>query len=289
MRYYEYKYVEGVVLTKWDVDEILNNVRNGVKEFTMVMDLGTSRRSVKVLDKYVIIDDAEIPIEDILSLESGFVYKFLNGKLYRIDFYDSGKYYKLKPVASKKPPTLEINGIQMHRSVDVDPWEDTLLKVSALGSLKGKKVLDVCTGLGYSSIIEVMKGARSVVTVEKDQNVLYIASLNPWSKNLEDKRIEIILQDAVEAVKMFSDEEFDAIFHDPPRFNIAGELYSLEFYRNLYRVLRKGGVIFHYTGEPGKHSNISIIKGIKNRLEQAGFEYVTWVDKAKGFKALKIS
>jgi predicted methyltransferase len=52
-------------------------------------------------------------------------------------------------------------------------------------------------------------------------------------------------------------------------------------------VLKKGGKLFHYTGEPGKHSNISFIKGVKRRLEEAGFEEVVWIDKAKGFRARK--
>lgn len=44
--------------------------------------------------------------------------------------------------------------------------------------------------------------------------------------------------------------------HNPPRFSIAGELYGLDFYRALYRVLRRDGKLFHYTGEPWRHSNI---------------------------------
>ncbi|MEL9940035.1 MAG: RsmD family RNA methyltransferase [Ignisphaera sp.] len=288
MLFYAYKYIDGVVLTKWDLDDILKNIKNGIKEFEIVTDLGTKTRVVRTTNSSVIIDEAEISFDELTSLEYGFVYKYLNGKLYRIDLYDSGNYYKLKPLSNKDPPTLEINGIQMHRTVDVNPWKDTILKVSSLGSLRGKRVLDICTGLGYSSIVEVLRGAKEVISIEKDPNVLYIASLNPWSKGLENNRIKIILEDATIAIKNFLDEEFDAIFHDPPRYSISGDLYSLEFYKELYRVLKRGGMLFHYTGEPGKHSNMGIVRGIKRRLEQAGFEYVIWVDKAKGFKAIKL-
>ncbi|MEM0066988.1 MAG: RsmD family RNA methyltransferase [Ignisphaera sp.] len=288
MLFYAYKYIDGVVLTKWDLDDILKNIKNGIKEFEIVTDLGTKTRVVRTTNSSVIIDEAEISFDELTSLEYGFVYKYLNGKLYRIDLYDSGNYYKLKPLSNKDPPTLEINGIQMHRTVDVNPWKDTILKVSSLGSLRGKRVLDICTGLGYSSIVEVLRGAKEVISIEKDPNVLYIASLNPWSKGLENNRIKIILEDATIAIKNFLDEEFDAIFHDPPRYSISGDLYSLEFYKELYRVLKRGGMLFHYTGEPGKHSNMGIVRGIKRRLEQAGFKYVIWVDKAKGFKAIKL-
>ncbi|MEM0026880.1 MAG: RsmD family RNA methyltransferase [Ignisphaera sp.] len=288
MLFYNYKYIDGIVLTKWDLDNILKNIENGIKEFRIALDLGTTIRIVKVAIGSILISGTEISFDELASMEYGFVYKYLGGKLYRIDLYDSGNYYKLKPLSNRDPPTLEINGIQMHRTVDVNPWKDTIMKVSSLGSLRGKRVLDICTGLGYSSIVEVSKGAKEVISIEKDPNVLHIASLNPWSKGLEDNRIRIVLEDATIAIKSFSDEEFDAIFHDPPRYSISGELYSLDFYKELYRVLKKGGMLFHYTGEPGKHSNISIIKGIKRRLEQAGFEYVVWVDKVKGFKAIKL-
>ena len=43
---------------------------------------------------------------------------------------------------------------------------------------------------------------------------------------------------------------FDAVLHDPPRFGIAGELYSQAFYDHLARVLKPRGVLFHYTGTP---------------------------------------
>ena len=44
----------------------------------------------------------------------------------------------------------------------------------------------------------------------------------------------------------------DAVLHDPPRFGIAGELYSQSFYDQLARVLRPRGRLFHYTGTPNK-------------------------------------
>ena len=45
---------------------------------------------------------------------------------------------------------------------------------------------------------------------------------------------------------------FGAVLHDPPRFGLAGELYSQAFYDELARVLRPGGRLFHYTGTPNR-------------------------------------
>jgi predicted methyltransferase len=126
-----------------------------------------------------------------------------------------------------------------------------------------------------------------VISIEKDLNVLQLASANPWSKMLENPRIKIVVGDAYNLVEDLCSECFEKIFHDPPRISIAEELYSSEFYRELYRILRSNGKLFHYTGEPGKHSNISYLKGIKRRLEEAGFYKVLWINDAKGFIAFK--
>jgi len=287
MQFYRYKYVNGIVLTKWSVDEILSRA----KEDTLIdvtVDFGLRVVSVRVLGGRISFSDGTILSVDMLSnIYEGFAYKLVNGKLLRLDFYADGNYYKLKPVAPNVAPTLEINGIQMHRTVGTDPWRDTIAKVSALGSLKNRKILDICTGLGYTAIAEMLRGAEKVVTIEKDANVLFMASLNPWSRSLENEKIEIVVGDALQVIKELESESFDAVLHDPPRFSIAGELYSLEFYKEIFRVLKKGGKLFHYTGEPGKHTNVDILKGIKRRLEEAGFEEIVWIDRAKGFRARK--
>jgi predicted methyltransferase len=64
----------------------------------------------------------------------------------------------------------------------------------------------------------------------------------------------------------------DAILHDPPRFGIAGELYSQVFYDHLARVLRRKGKLFHYTGTPNKlTSGRNVPVEVAKRLRSAGF------------------
>ena len=65
---------------------------------------------------------------------------------------------------------------------------------------------------------------------------------------------------------------FDAVLHDPPRFGIAGELYSQVFYDQLARVLRRRGKLFHYTGTPNKlTSGRDVPAEVVKRLRRAGF------------------
>ena len=177
-------------------------------------------------------------------------------------------YYKLRYLGEKVAPTLEINGIHMHNIVGTDPLSDARRKVELAGVRRGARVLDVCTGLGYTACQSLLRGA-SVVTVERDENVLWIAEHNPFSALLE--RAEIILGDAFEVLDQLEGESFDNVIHDPPTFALAGELYSLEFYLKLHRVMRKGARIFHYTGAPGKHRGLNLAKGVAQRLRRAGF------------------
>ena len=62
------------------------------------------------------------------------------------------------------------------------------------------------------------------------------------------------------------------MLHDPPRFGIAGELYSQAFYDELARVLKRRGKLFHYTGTPNKlTSGRDVPSEVARRLRAAGF------------------
>lgn len=205
-----------------------------------------------------------------------------------IKFYSekTGKYYRL--VNTSTWPYLEISGIRMHRADDIDPKKDAILKIKALGRIYGR-ILDCCTGLGYTAILAAnRKDVKEVITIEKDENVIEIAKKNPFSKPLfENPKIRIVLGDAFQEIRNFEDEYFHFIIHDPPRINIAHELYSLEFYRQLFRVLKSNGRIFHYVGRPGIRQKKNYIKGIINRLRFAGFTRIRIVEYALGLIAEK--
>lgn len=190
-----------------------------------------------------------------------------------IAFFDKC-YYKLEPIENTAP-TLEIDGIRMHRTKHMTPLEDARHKVKLVDVAEGEDVLDICTGLGYTAIEAYRKRAR-VITIEKDSNVIDIAKYNPYSRDLfkgiEERKITLFNEDASDTVKSFEADSFSVILHDPPRFALAGELYSESFYRELYRVLREGGRMLHYIGSPGsKYRGKDLISGIQRRLDNCGF------------------
>lgn len=183
--------------------------------------------------------------------------------------------------------TFEIDGVRMHQTARKSPLQDAADKVAALDPADGMAVLDICTGLGYSALATARRGCF-VTTVEKDSNVLQLAGQNKDSKCLfEHPRIRLVNEDAYAFVPTLPDASFDLILHDPPRFSMAGELYSGAFYTHLFRVLKPGGRLFHYTGTPGSGSGKNLPRGVKDRLLAAGFEHVTWVEDLLGFLADK--
>jgi len=192
-----------------------------------------------------------------------------------IKFYSekTGKFYRL--VRTKTWPYLEISGIRMHRADTVDPKTDAILKIRSLGKIYGT-VLDCCTGLGYTAILAARnKRVDKVITIEKDENVISIAKRNPYSRELfENEKIELIIGDVFYETQKFDNEYFNFIIHDPPRISIAPELYSLEFYKQLFRVLKRNGKILHYVGRPGIRQGKRYLKGIIKRIRLAGFSRI---------------
>ncbi len=184
-----------------------------------------------------------------------------------------------------KDGVLWIDGIHMQRFHGATPAKNAEQMVQQLGIKRGDNVLDVCTGLGYTVADELKRGA-SVTTIEQSDKVLILLKESVNSGILENENVKLIVGDAFQEVKNLSSASFNAVLLDPPRFSMAGQLYSEEFYRDLHRVLKHNGKLFHYTGQPGLRSGKNLLKGMKNRLQQAGFHNVEWVEKCLGFSAV---
>ena len=168
------------------------------------------------------------------------------------------------------PPTFEIDGIKMLPTAHVSPYADAERKV-ALIEPRGKRILDTCGGLGYFAAFCVQGQARAIASFEKHADVLWLRTLNPWSPSTAPP-LTLTHADAVDAIAALPSESFDAALHDPPRFGIAGELYSRSFYAELARVLRRGARLFHYTGAPNSvTSGRDLANEVSQRLAVAGF------------------
>jgi len=196
----------------------------------------------------------------------------------------TGRVCSLLP--TRGAPSMLIAGFVMHRIKDIDPWQHAQRMVAAIAPVSGS-VLDTTMGLGYTAILAA-RTAESVTTIELDPGVQTIARLNPWSRELfANPNITRVMGDACEVVPTFDDESFQRVVHDPPTFALAGELYSGAFYRELYRVLKRGGRLFHYVGDPESKASGGVTRGVIQRLQEAGFPRVVRHAEAYGVVAYK--
>jgi predicted methyltransferase len=187
----------------------------------------------------------------------------------------SGALIKLVPT-EWGAPTFEIDGIKMLPTAKESPYQDARRKV-ALIEPRGKRILDTCGGLGYFAACCLEAGAAAIQSFEKNPDVLWLRTLNPWSPDPDaaghEGRLTLEHADVSQAIAHLASGSMDALLHDPPRFGIAGELYAQVFYGQLARVLRPGGRLFHYTGSPNKlTSGRDVPREVAARLEKAGFK-----------------
>ena len=214
-------------------------------------------------------------------------------KARKIQFFseDTNKFYQLYFAKEGEAPVLRINGVPMHRFVKMSPVEDARLKVKSLNP--HGKVLEICTGVGYSAIeMAHLPQVSQVVTIENDFEVLHMAKQNPFSAELfQNKKIKLIEGDALELIDDFKNDEFDSVFHDPPTFIMAPDLYTVSFYKKIFRILKKGGKLWHYAPMPGKAKGPEVgnlvINRILKRLKEIGFEAIRHDAESMGIIAQK--
>ena len=168
------------------------------------------------------------------------------------------------------PPTFEIDGIKMLPTARVSPYADAERKVSTVKP-RGKVILDTCGGLGYFAAWCMHGEAKRVLSYEKSADVLWLRGMNPWSP-AAGGALSLVHGDIAAMITALPERSVEAVLHDPPRFGIAGELYSAAFYEQLARVLVRGGRLFHYTGTPNKISRgRNLPLEVSTRLRGAGF------------------
>jgi len=265
-----------IVLSYVQVELLLKAKKQGQSTVEISPDLGLSTIIVMVTPEGVIFPRGEcLDWRSIEKIRKSEVNCFIleNNTIRPIQVFSAYTNRLCSLMPTRGAPSMLIAGFVMHRIKDIDPMQDTLRKVAAISPIVGR-VLDTATGLGYTAI-EASKTADEVVTIELDPSVQEIARLNPWSQALfNNPKIHQVMGDACEVVQTFDDESFSRIIHDPPTFSLAGELYSGALYQQLYRVLKRGGRLFHYSGDPHSKASGGVTKGVLRRLREAGFARV---------------
>jgi uncharacterized protein len=256
----------GPLLTRKVHDALLAAVRAGLATAECSLDLERTRVTVQVDADGWAFAGGRFPY--LQRCKERTIYYWTGSEFEPAQRF-STSLFKLVPT-DWGPPTFEIDGIKMLPTEHVSPYADAQRKV-ALIEPRGKRILDTCGGLGYFAAFCVQGDAKEIASYEKSADVLWLRSLNPWSPSTAPP-LSVAKADVVAEIAALPSDSFDAALHDPPRFGIAGELYSQAFYTELARVLKRGARLFHYTGSPNAiTSGRDVANEVSRRLGHAGF------------------
>ena len=274
----------GPLLTRDAAESLLAARDGGASEWTGSLDLGRSSGQARLSAQAWHWEGVAYPYP--ARLKDRTVY-YWDGETFAPVSRYAGSLIKLVPT-EWGAPTFEIDGIKMLPTSKASPLDDARRKV-ALVEPAGKAVLDTCGGLGYFAGCCLEAGVARVRSFEKNPDVLWLRTLNPWSPDPDAAhaagRLQLTEGDVSKAIGDLADATFDAVLHDPPRFGIAGELYSQVFYDELARVARRGARLFHYTGSPNRlTSGRDVPREVAQRLTKAGFRAEPALDGVFGIR-----
>jgi predicted methyltransferase len=256
----------GPLLTREIADALRTAVRSGARALECSLDLERSRTSVAVDADGWSWQGTRFP--HLAEAKDRTIYRWTGTAFEPISRFTTSL-IKLVPT-QWGPPTFEIDGIKMLPTAKVSPYADAQRKV-VLVEPRGRRILDTCGGLGYFAAWCLQGGAAEVISFEKNPDVIWLRSLNPWSPR-EDDRLKLTHGDIVAHIGQQPAASVEAVLHDPPRFGTAGELYSQAFYGQLARVLKRKGRLYHYTGAPNRlTSGRDVRNEVATRLKHAGF------------------
>ena len=266
-----------MVIVYRDIKALYNKVDS--RASYVDVDFGTRRVKAEIKNGHIILA-GRYSIDLKGKFKDNLCYLLKKEGPLPIAFFSSStnKFYKLIP--TRDWPSVAIGSVPMHKVKGISPKEDTKNKIKLINP-KGI-TLDTCMGLGYTAIMASL-ASKKVYTFELDENIHFIAKLNPLSRGLFKKSNNIIVKrgDISRHIYKFKDGFFDCIIHDPPTFKLAPALYSQEFYRELQRVLRRGGRFFHYTPLYGIKRGQFFPAKIKKNLTKTGFKIISF-SPAKG-------
>lgn len=168
--------------------------------------------------------------------------------------------------------TLILDGKVQSSLRDEHIYHEVLVQPAMLTHVNPEKVLVIGGGEG-ATIREVLKHntVREVVMVDIDRELIDI--IRRWFPELHqnsfnDPRVKLVFDDGRKFVENCGDGIFDVVIcdlTDPVRGGPAIYLYTVEFYREIFRILSKDGVMVTQAGNVRSTSECfqSIYKTIK--------------------------
>lgn len=165
----------------------------------------------------------------------------------------------------------------LENSVPIVDLEVAQLLKFVLKIHKPKKILEVGTAIGYSSILMAKSSASSkIVTIERSPEMYTKAVENVKKFGLED-RIEIIFGDAEEELPKLKDS-FDFVFLD------ASKGHYLEFFKYIEPLLEDDSVIFSDNILfKGMVATDQLVKRRKKTIVKRMRSYIEYINDLEGY------
>ena len=133
------------------------------------------------------------------------------------------------------------------------------------------RILDICFGLGYNSAAALGVFEECyIIGIENDAKVIREIQDAPFRHYNEiqlatqgkSSRVEIRVADARKDIKKLDAESFDIVFLDPFSPKKCPELWSEAFFRDIFRIMKPGGILTTY----------SCARTVRENLRNAGFQ-----------------
>lgn len=156
---------------------------------------------------------------------------------------------------------LVIDDIMMITQKDEFIYHEMITHVPIASNPNIKNVLVIGAGDG-GTVRELCryKSIESITMVEIDEEVVNAALefFPEVSKNLKtDSRVKLIFEDGIDFVKNSKNDSYDLIIVDSTDPIGPGEgLFSIEFYKNCYRILSEDGILVNQSESPYYPFNI---------------------------------
>jgi spermidine synthase len=174
----------------------------------------------------------------------------------KVEIYDTYQYGKM----------LTCDGVAMCAEADEYAYHEMIAHVPMLTHPNPKKVLVIGGGDG-GTIREVVKheSLEQVIIVEIDEVVIEACKkhLPVLSSAFDHPKLDLKIADGIQYVKESPDESFDIVIVDSTDpVGPAEGLFTESFYKDVYRVLKSGGLMITQSESP--RFNVTVFKDIYN-------------------------
>ncbi len=180
----------------------------------------------------------------------------------KIDFFTSNEYGRF----------FTLDGMIMITEKDEFIYHEMITHVPMCTNLNIKKVLVIGGGDG-GTVRELTRYStiEKIDMVEIDERVVRLSQkfLPFTAEKLEDKRVTLYYQDGLKFVEDCPSEMYDLILVDSTDPISVGEgLFTTEFYKNCYRVLKNDGILVNQHESPYYERYSQEMKKAHNKIKK---------------------